>query len=240
MFKKQAVAAALIFSSSIAQAELIDYSVTLQVESVTNAFTVCPTGPRHLFGCNITPGNTFTGRFAVDDALLSRQGTNLNAKVYNFSMQMGTVNWDQNARSDFAGFRYFAEWAQGGLVQNSTSILSFNVDHGQITALTGGVFGGGDFPFVDFYNTPQFGHFFAHDDGITALSGTLSVQPDLQLAPSFSFARSFGFFEEPLDVVIADPVDPAPTSELPEPATWLMLTAGAIFLLLYVGRGARA
>jgi hypothetical protein len=163
-----------------AQAAVVAHDLVLQVERVGSASGIggapcfTPTPPRRSFGCDIRPGDIFIGHFSVDDSLLAREGDNLNGPIFHFFLQIGTVVWDQDHPSDLAGFRQFVEGDSTGLVRLA-SAPSFNIHGGRITALTGGVFGGGDAPFVDFFNVPALNTFGANDDSITRLEGTLIV-----------------------------------------------------------------
>jgi hypothetical protein len=185
MWKRTLISAALLLSPSV-QAALVPYDVVLQVDQVLNQKGACDgqvqLPAHHLFGCGIQPGDVFTGRFAVDDTLLQRDGDNLNGPIFGFWLKIGTVVWDQDQRSDFDGFRQFVEGDTTGLVRFAAA-PSFNIHGGIITVVTGGVLGRGDAPFVDFYNVPLLGRFNAQDDSITHLAGTLTVGRSVSVVP---------------------------------------------------------
>lgn len=172
MLKRNAATLAGIMFCSVAQATLIPYEVVLTVDRVV-ALHPCDTLVGHTtFGC-VADGQRFVGRFSVDDSLLGRSGVNLNAPIFNFRLQIGDVVWDQDHRSDLSSFRRFSEDPSGP--SGFGPAPSFNVSDGELTAMTGGVVGHGDAPFVDFYNVPLLGRFNAQDDSITWLQGAMAV-----------------------------------------------------------------
>jgi hypothetical protein len=90
-------------------------------------------------------GNDYSGFFVVDSAILESDGINQAGDVSAFVIVMEEVIWSANLPdplSAFAGFR-----GPGGLGADSPG---FDTLGAEITNVRGGVFGGGDYPFVDF------------------------------------------------------------------------------------------
>ncbi len=88
-------------------------------------------------------GAIFTGSFTVDDAVLESDGLNKLADILAFRIKMGETIWDYlqpHPDSAFGGFRGPGGFGPPG----------FDVFDGEIVNVRGGVFGTGDFPFVDF------------------------------------------------------------------------------------------
>jgi hypothetical protein len=122
-----------------AQAAEVFYGVNFTVEYTMGAMATSS------LGTQVAVGNTYYGSFAVDDTLLAADGMNLAGSVSAFNITMEDVSWTLGApspASEFAGFR-----GPGGLGAASPG---FDVQGGQIVNLRGGVFGGADYPFVDF------------------------------------------------------------------------------------------
>lgn len=116
---------------------------TLMAAPVTYGLTFHVQETRVNGGAPSTADTFYSGSFVVDDSILGSDGINKAGVVSAFRIDFGSFVWDMNdATSQFAGFR-----GPDGLGASSPG---FDVVDGQITNLRGGVFGGADFPFVDF------------------------------------------------------------------------------------------
>lgn len=127
-----ALGAALALACTISSAAPVAYGLTFHVQET------------RVNGGSPSPADTvYSGTFVVDDSILGSDGINKTGSVSAFRIDFGSFVWDMNdATSQFAGFR-----GPDGLGASSPG---FDVVGGQITNLRGGVFGGADFPFVDF------------------------------------------------------------------------------------------
>jgi len=103
------------------------------------------------------PGNNFHASLTVDDSILATDGRNA-GKVTDFISRIGLSVWDQNrpnkfgpfSPSDFAGFRGPCTISDKIVGCFSPDLLLFDVLDHQVVGLFGGVFGGSDFPYIDF------------------------------------------------------------------------------------------
>src|SRR5262245_57110211 len=78
------------------------------------------------FDCSVAVGDTYFGNFTIDDALLTEDGENLGAVVYDFFIEFASVVWDyllEDPDSVFEGFR-----GPDGLYSDSPG---FHVANGQ-------------------------------------------------------------------------------------------------------------
>jgi hypothetical protein len=142
---------ALVLFPYTARAGLIAYGIDYTVEYIT---------PQSIGAV----GNHYFGFFAVDDAILATDGLNQPGVVFGFVTKIESNIWSSNFPnpvSDFSGFR-----GPGGLGAASPG---FDVVLGEIVNMRGGVFGGGDFPFIDFSsnNGPGAPDYFPPTDGCT-------------------------------------------------------------------------
>ena len=172
----------ILLAVSAVEAALIPHRIALAVESARTidgrpCLAVAP-AIRNTFGCDIRPGDVFIGHFAVDEALLAREGSNLTGSIFYFSLGIGGVMWDQNrpfcdfsrpgspcggpGASDFSAFR--------GPMPGSdfpehlgAPAPGFDVHDGLLKGLRGGVTGSGDVPWLDF---PFAGGFSAYDSNL--------------------------------------------------------------------------
>lgn len=151
------------------QAAYVPYNFSLRVDSNLTRMPSGCTAALHGFGCTITPGTTFTGSFLVDDSVLTQTGSAISANVRNFSLQIGSVNWDQGRTSDFVGLRD----GTSPLILGGSN-LGFDVAGGTINGLVGGVWGPSDPPYLDFETNNRFA---ALDPQGVMLVGSVMVAP---------------------------------------------------------------
>lgn len=133
-----ALLAAVFFAPERAHAIPVSYQMVFQVVFIDGSG---PTPPSP----EIALGNQYFGSFTVDDALLAADGANQAGTVFDFLIQIEDLVWDFNNPSPgsaFAGFR-----GPAGLGSSSPG---FDVLSGEIVNLRGGVYGSGDFPYIDF------------------------------------------------------------------------------------------
>ncbi len=86
------------------------------------------------FPCASSIGDTFVGRFTVDDSVLSSDGTKTDIPVSNFFIKIGRVAWDQNGGDPdnfFGGF-----WISNGIFTDRFEIV---VSSGKLVDLEGSV-----------------------------------------------------------------------------------------------------
>lgn len=148
------------------------HSFTLTVAVVTpSAFTPVPASGWGLFGGTVAAGNTYTGGFSVDDAIMGSDGLHTGVPISDFHLQIGDVVWSQNAAPNnvYAGFR-------DPLIGLAAFAPGLMVSGGELTDLAGGVYGIGDVPYVDFsgYGGVKPNHFIARDLTGVYVSGCLS------------------------------------------------------------------
>ena len=131
-------------------------------------------------------GRTYGGFFTVDDDVLSKTGIN-SGTLTAFSIQIENIIWDAfvghppGVNNQFVGFRGpIPGCSTCGNFELFAPSPGFDVENGTIVALVGGVFGGADFPFVDFLSGS-----FGANDGTFGIEGTLAVSRVPQL-PSFA------------------------------------------------------
>jgi hypothetical protein len=164
------IAQALLLFTNTSHAVPIVVNFTLTVDTVNQGPLPGCAGNaiQHTFGCANAVGNSYTGNFTVDNAVLIGNGLKTGVPVSSFFLQIGTVIWNQSIASDFQGFRGLGIGSPGpGMV----------VSGGAMVDLAGGVYGRGDIPFVDFSNPVVFfpANRFSAFDGITQLNGCLTI-----------------------------------------------------------------
>jgi hypothetical protein len=193
----QLVLALLVATAPAAHASFVSYGIDFTVEYAFSGPGYASLDPR------VAIGNIYTGSFSVDSAILAQDAINVAGDVGAFSISMEDVSWVMgNPFSSFAGFR-----GPGG--QGAAS-PGFDVVGGQITNLRGGVFGGADFPFVDFSTDARLP--FTNTAGC---SGRFCGNR----ANAFSTSNPLGAFGGSMAVhAVAAPV--------PEPEAFAMLFAG--------------
>ncbi len=132
------VAAALLLGAGKTYAVPIAYALEFNVE-----YFVC--GALCTIDQRVQVGDRYVGAFVVDSSILASDGLNKPGDVSAFSIRMEDAIWSSSSpfpASLFSGFR-----GPGGLGSTSPG---FDVVAGEIANLRGGVYGAGDFPFVDF------------------------------------------------------------------------------------------
>lgn len=108
-------------------------------------------------------GDVFHALVTVDDAALSVDGDHAGVPLEGFRLEMAGLAWDPNDPSSvFFGFRGPAIGSVSPILVSSGGVL---------TGLKGGVYGGADVPFVDFFNNGR----FSADDGENVISGGIQA-----------------------------------------------------------------
>jgi PEP-CTERM motif len=187
---------------SVAQAKTVSYGIDFNVEYT---FAFAPLDPR------VAVGNTYTGSFTVDSAMLSQDGINRAGDVAAFSVAMENVAWTLDQGKPWsAAFR-----GPNGMGFTSPG---FDVTAGRITNLRGGVFGGADYPFIDFSTDQRSPPSVPSQPACTgAYCGNH--------ANAFYTLSSLGAFGGSMNVhALASPV--------PEPEAWRLLLAGIVLVAL--------
>ena len=144
------------------------YNITLTIDRIEQ-YSTCNNALSgyYSFGC-LSVGDSFTGSFSVDSAILSTDGVNNTAGIFDFFLPFGRSLYATGPENiTLAGFRNGSGFA---------SAPGFLIQGGQVVDLVGGVYGSADIPFIDMYNNlsvPR-NSFLAYD-GRTAAYGSLTV-----------------------------------------------------------------
>jgi hypothetical protein len=144
------------------------YNITLTIDRIEQ-YSTCNNALSgyYSFGC-LSVGDSFTGSFSVDSAILSTDGVNNTASIFDFFLPFGRSLYATGPENiTLAGFRNGTGFA---------SAPGFLVEGGQLVDLVGGVYGSADIPFIDMHNNlsvPR-NSFIAYD-GRTAAYGSLTV-----------------------------------------------------------------
>lgn len=144
------------------------YNITLTIDRIEQ-YSTCNNALSgyYSFGC-LSVGDSFTGSFSVDSAILSADGVNNTASIFDFFLPFGRSLYATGPENiTLAGFRNGTGFA---------SAPGFLVEGGQLVDLVGGVYGSADIPFIDMHNNlsvPR-NSFIAYD-GRTAAYGSLTV-----------------------------------------------------------------
>lgn len=154
--------------ASPAAAQLTGYDLVLTIESVQHVSPCQSASPfRQSFGC-IEAGDSFSGSFAVDTAILGSDGLTQSAAIHDFYLPFGSLVYATGPlNTALAGFRNPALGA---------AAPGFLIENGQVVDFFGGVYSFADSPFIDMngsYSVAR-NHFYAYD-GATAAYGTLSI-----------------------------------------------------------------
>jgi hypothetical protein len=170
----KALAAIAIMAGSVlagaaqAASQTTAYSITLTIDRIEQ-YSACNNalGGHYSFGC-LSVGDSFTGSFSVDSAMLATDGLNNTASIFDFFLPFGQSLYATGPENiTLAGFRNGSGFA---------SAPGFLIQGGQVVDLVGGVYGGADIPFIDMHNNlsvPR-NSFIAYD-GRTAAYGSLTV-----------------------------------------------------------------
>jgi len=163
-------AVVLLLISMSAQATPLRYDFVLTV-SRAETDELCPFSLGADFGCDIKAGDQFFGSFQTSADLSSlADGIYPSIVLDSWVLQIGDVLWDMNLPDPQSNFLGFRDPALGGI--NPGLIVS----GGAITGFFGGVYGGGDAPYLDFDFTAGPGRFDGLDDLYgTYLTGTYSI-----------------------------------------------------------------
>ena len=144
------------------------YNITLTIDRIEQ-YSTCNNALSgyYSFGC-LSVGDSFTGSFSVDSAILSTDGVNNTAGIFDFFLPFGRSLYATGPENiTLAGFRNGTGFA---------SAPGFLIQGGQVVDLVGGVYGSADIPFIDMHNNlsvPR-NSFLAYD-GRTAAYGSLTV-----------------------------------------------------------------
>jgi len=150
----------LVLAPRPAAATPVGFILALTVENVECATNAPPCGGHGPGSFDPLPhvGHTYYSFFAVQDSLLSQTGVNLPGTLTAFHLQIENLVWDPFTPSPdnvFSGFRGPIPGnpaCPGGVPGHCLGASSpgFDVANGTITAISNGVYGSGDAPFVDF------------------------------------------------------------------------------------------
>lgn len=145
------------------------YNITLTIDSIEQ-FMACNPAPngRNSFGC-LDVGDSFTGEFAVDSAILATDGINTTADIFDFFLPFGAAIYSTGPQNlTLLGFRNGSGFA---------SAPGFLIENGQVVDWVGGVFGGADVPFIDMYSPSGLlaRNRFRAFDGATVALGSLTI-----------------------------------------------------------------
>lgn len=150
--RKIILALAVLITSS-AQGAMIRYELTFDVEQVYQGL-----GDPAIQSFFV--GDRFHGSLLVDDGILASDGPSNAGMPRHLRITMGDTVWAQDFSSDLTGLRgpcYNQALActpeQGAIWGLGSDYLGFEVLNGIVVGLWGGVYGVGDFPFVDFNGT---------------------------------------------------------------------------------------
>jgi hypothetical protein len=150
-------------------ADPITYQIALTVTARDASGSSSPL-PNRTFTTVPEIGDTLHGTFSLDNSILQTDGTKNGVALSSFRIEIGGIVWDMlhplSSAPDATAFQGFR-----GMFGFSSS-PSFVVNGGEITQIVGGVYGGADVPFIDFYPN---GVFSSLDAGNSWVTGTLSV-----------------------------------------------------------------
>ena len=156
--------AALPLSAGRLHASPVTYQIDFVVGSAENTYGG-PFDAGHIDGFTYQPaiGDVFHAFVTLDDAALAVDGDHIGVPLDAFRLEIAGLVWDPNDPSSvFWGFRGPNTSALSPILVSSGGVL---------TGLKGGVYGGGDVPFVDFFDNGSYNAY----DGDNAISG--GMQP---------------------------------------------------------------
>lgn len=159
---------ALGAGSLAAEAAVINYRFTLTV----SAIGACNPGPWFMpdFGCDIDTGDSFTGRFQIEQELSGAPDGLYDVPFKSMYLRTGDVEWDHGKMPGdctsidpncLVGYR-------NAISGFSVTGTGFFVKNGEIAGFSGGFFEFGDSSFIDFDNLYGLG---AGQFGARAMSG---------------------------------------------------------------------
>jgi hypothetical protein len=138
---------------STAFSGLLPYGFALHVEQ-----TIFPPGISHpidpffpvrTYPLDTQPGHIFHGHFYIDSNVLATDGFKDNQIIKHFWLQIGDIVWDQDRP-------YFVQPDPSDFASFHSDVTTFGtspdlvVQGGKLVGFGGGVFSGGDSPYVDF------------------------------------------------------------------------------------------
>ena len=107
-----------------------------------------PSECRDCFQFQPEAGQVFGGTLVVEDTLLATDGDRVGGLV-SLDLNLAGVNWGYDILAGYSGSLCgFRSSEELGAVSPS-----FIIKEGQLVGWSGGVFGGGDYPFIDFSDT---------------------------------------------------------------------------------------
>jgi len=170
LLKAAATACLLISLLGTARAGLVRYDLTLTIESI-DAPNGCAENPLAIefgsvFGCSLAVGDAFQGGFSVDSSILAIDGPTNSAAIFDFFLPFGAAYYSTGAdNKSLLGFRNPALGA---------SAPGFLIEGGQVVDLIGGLYGVGDYPFIDFSGF-LLGNRFNANDNVVQAQGALAI-----------------------------------------------------------------
>lgn len=145
--------AALLFCIALpAYGTPIDFQVRLTVASTSVV-------DYHETHSSVPPlGEQFFALVTVDNSILQTNGAQVPGIVLGFRAEMGSIIWDMQKPmglgNDFRGFRGPCNDTTpdpNGYWHLNSKCLGFTVENHEVTGLLGGVWGPGDWTFIDFH-----------------------------------------------------------------------------------------
>jgi hypothetical protein len=143
----------LFFMISIGETSQIRYQVDLTVSNLSDiglgpVWRQAPSGCRDCFQFQPEVGQIFGGTLVIEDSVLSTDGDRIGGLV-SLDLNLAGVNWDYDISSGNSGSLWGFRSSHGlGAVSPS-----FIINDGQLVGWEGGVYGSGDAPFIDFFDT---------------------------------------------------------------------------------------
>lgn len=172
--------AALLCGGSL-HATPVSYDVDFLVDTCfsTSAPAFAP-GGLEAFAFEPARGDHFHALLSLDDAALLSDGEHVAVGLDGFRLEIAGLVWDRDdASSSFRGFR------GPGLGSVSPVLISAG---GALTGLKGGVYGGADYPFVDFLDG---GNWAAVDLHFNVIRGGMSVAGPVASVPDVPTGWAF-------------------------------------------------
>jgi len=159
----------------------VQYSVIVTVDSVSNSENILPLSQRRFtngfFDGTPLLGECFSGKFSIDDAMLATDGIK-DGMLYSMHLEIKGLVWGYKSESGFygaqVGFR-----TDHGFSQISPTFI---VQNHLVTGLLGGVFGGSDVPFIDFFGNSIYAKDYSPYAGVYAQM-KISADPTPEQVP---------------------------------------------------------
>jgi hypothetical protein len=146
MNARQAVLAATLgLGMSCASAgSLTTYDLVLTLETVSNA-PRCAFASNFNYGC-LAVGETFRGRFSVDSDILTTDGLNTTAAIYDLYLPFGKEVWSTGPDNTV-----LVNFWNGEALAPPAAAPGFVIENGQVVDIAGGFIGPGDGIWIDMY-----------------------------------------------------------------------------------------